>query len=76
MAGIFYQLACDTCNASGWVDAAGQALPLEDLVIQLSLRLQLAQQQIAALKAPRHGAGQQYEQNNRLGAGGTNYTGD
>lgn len=76
MAGIFYQLACDTCNASGWVDQAGKALPLDELVIQLSLRLQLAQQQIAALKQPRHGAARQYEQNNRLGAGGTNYTGD
>lgn len=75
--GVFYELACDRCNASGWVDAAsGQALPLDELVTQLSLRLQAAQQQISALKRPGSGPAAQYEHNNRRGAGGSNYTGD
>lgn len=78
--GVFHDLACVQCNASGWV-AAGtlQALPLDDLVTQLSLKLQAAHTMINAL---RRGVGQgmgpaaHYEQNNRRGAGGTNYTGD
>jgi hypothetical protein len=48
------------------------------LVTQLSFKLQQAQREIAALKGPAIavGAERQYEQNNRRGAGGTNFTGD
>ncbi|MFK0090862.1 hypothetical protein ACIQUS_26685 [Pseudomonas sp. NPDC090755] len=76
--GVFHDLACLQCNASGWVSvASGMALPLEDLVTQLSLRLQAAQRQINELKQPRAvGAEAIYQDNNRRGAGGTNYTGD
>ena len=75
--GVFHDLDCAQCNASGWVDAVGQALPLEELVTQLSLRLQAADHQLAHFrKLARYGTQQQYEQNNRRGAGGTNYTGD
>lgn len=74
--GVFHELACLNCNASGWVDANGQALPLEELVTQLSLHLQAAKQQIASMKRVGPGPTAQYEQNNRRGAGGTNYTGD
>ncbi|WP_122572391.1 hypothetical protein [Pseudomonas viridiflava] len=75
--GVFHELACVRCNASGWVLAAsGQPLPLEVLVTQLSIRLQAAELLIAQLERPVRGAQQQYEQNNRRGAGGSNYTGD
>ncbi|MCE6983939.1 hypothetical protein EI534_42635, partial [Pseudomonas frederiksbergensis] len=51
--GVFHDLACVQCNASGWVVATtGEALPVEDLVTQLSLRLQAAYRQINELKQP------------------------
>ena len=79
MKGVFHDLACVQCNASGWVTAeTGEALPLEILVTQLSIRLQAADHQIEQLKHPvlTSGPGVQYEQNNRRGAGGSNFTGD
>lgn len=76
--GLFHELPCDHCNASGWVAAAtGEALALDELVTQLSMRLQAATRQIEQLKSPRvTGPGAQYREGNRLGAGGSNYTGD
>lgn len=76
--GTFYELPCEHCNASGWVVAVtGQALPLDELVTQLSLKLQAALRQIEQLKKPRAtGPGAHYQEGNRLGAGGSNYTGD
>jgi len=77
--GVFHDLACAQCSASGWVTAeTGEALPLEVLVTQLSIRLQAAEQQIEQLKrpVPMFGPDAQYNENNRRGAGGTNYTGD
>ncbi|CAI3787489.1 hypothetical protein AHFPHNDE_01153 [Pseudomonas sp. MM227] len=77
--GVFHELPCDQCNASGWVSAeTGQPLPLEALVTQLSLRLRAAEQLIEQLKrpVPMNGPAAQYTQNNRRGAGGTNFTGD
>jgi len=76
--GVFHELPCDHCNASGFVAAAtGEALPLDELVTQLSLALQAAQRQIEQLKKPRAaGPGAHYQEGNRLGAGGSNYTGD
>lgn len=77
--GVFHELACVQCNASGWVSAeTGQALPLDVLVTQLSIRLQAAEQRIEQLKrsVPMNGPAAHYTQNNRRGAGGTNFTGD
>jgi hypothetical protein len=77
--GVFHDLACIQCNASGWVSAdTGEALPLEVLVTQLSIRLQAADHQIEQLKRPERmsGPASQYEHNNRRGAGGSNFTGD
>jgi len=77
--GVFHELPCLQCNASGWVLAdTGDALPLEVLVTQLSIRLQNADRQIEQMRrpAPAHGPAAQYTQNNRRGAGGSNYTGD
>ncbi|KPX11845.1 Uncharacterized protein ALO75_00337 [Pseudomonas syringae pv. coryli] len=77
--GVFHEMACVQCNASGWVAAhTGEALPLEVLVTQLSMRLQAADRQIEQLKRPAQTSGPAaiYQQNNRRGAGGSNYTGD
>ena len=78
VSGVFHDLACVRCNASGWVTAeTGEALPLEVLVTQLSIRLQAAEHQIAQFNCFKPaGAEAQYEQNNRRGAGGSNFTGD
>lgn len=76
--GLFHELPCDHCNASGWVVAAtGEALALDELVTQLSMRLQAATRQIEQLKKPQvSGPGATYQGSNRRGAGGTNFTGD
>lgn len=76
--GVFHELPCEQCNASGWVSAeTGKALPLDVLVTQLSIRPQAADHQLAQFrKFTPSGASAQYTQNNRRGAGGTNFTGD
>lgn len=76
--GLFHELSCDRCNASGWVAAAtGTALALDELVTQLGMRLQVATRQIEQLRTARAtGPTLVYQESNRLGAGGTNYTGD
>jgi len=79
ISGVFHQLACVQCNASGWVTAeTGEALPVEVLVTQLSIRLQAADHQIERLKRPAllGGPATQYDENNRRGPGATNFTGD
>lgn len=75
--GVFHELPCDHCNASGFVAATGEALPLDELVTQLSMRLRAALQQIEQLKNPQaSGPEATYQGSNRRGAGGSNYTGD
>lgn len=77
--GVFYELVCADCNGSGWVvEGSRLVLPLEELVTQLSFKLQQAQRQIEALKgsAKLIGPQQPYLEPNRLGPGGINYTGD
>jgi len=76
--GTFYELPCDHCNASGWVAAAtGEGLPLDELVTQLSLKLQAAHRQIEQLKNPQaSGPEAAYQGSNQRGAGRANYTGD
>ncbi|MFP3862808.1 hypothetical protein SHV42_07610 [Pseudomonas capeferrum] len=76
--GVFYELPCGHCNASGFVVAAtGEALALDELVTQLSMALYAARRQIEQLKNPQaSGPEATYQGSNRRGAGGTNYTGD
>ena len=76
--GVFHDLACDQCNASGWVAAAtGEAVPLEELVTQLNMKLRAMSRQLEqATRRRPDGAGADYRTNNRRGAGGTNWTGD
>jgi hypothetical protein len=77
VAGVFHQMDCTNCNATGWLSAdTGQPLPPSEIVLELNRRLRDALAEIARANHPMGGAHQQYEQNNRRGAGGTNYTGD
>lgn len=79
VAGVFYELVCTDCNGSGWVvQGTKLVLSVDELVTQLSFKLQQVQREVLALKIPPTPIGpqSQYEQPNRLGAGGTNYTGD
>ncbi len=71
--GVFYEVACAPCSASGWVSAeTGESLPLEDLVTQPSLKLQAANRQIESLKKPKADV----LGNNRRGPGASNFVGD
>lgn len=77
--GLFYELVCTDCNGSGWVvQGTKLVLSVDELVTQLSFKLQQAQREVLALMTPATPLGpqSQYDQSNRLGAGGTNYTGD
>lgn len=78
--GVFHELSCTKCHASGWVCAeTGAAVPVDVLVTQLGLLLNKVQRSHIALQKawPKGvGAADQYNQNNRRGAGGTNFTGD
>ena len=79
VAGVFYELVCTDCNGSGWVVQGSKlVLSVDELVTQLSFKLQRAQREISALRTSSAPIGpqSQYEKPNRLGAGGTNYTGD
>ncbi|MEX6663708.1 hypothetical protein [Pseudomonas sp. W2-17] len=77
--GVFHDLACVQCNASGWVDAqTGDALPLELLVTALGSMLHQAMRNLELSRRIEllSGPAAIYQQNNRRGAGGSNYTGD
>lgn len=77
--GLFYELVCTDCNGSGWVVRGSKlVLSSDELVTQLSFKLQHAQREIMTLKGSPSMAGpqSQYEHSHRLGPGGTNYTGD
>ncbi len=74
--GVFHQVGCIGCHATGLVHADTlEAIPLEDLVVLLGNMLRKARNIVADPPVP-VGAEAQYSQNNRRGAGGTNYTGD
>lgn len=76
VSGVFHQMDCATCHASGWVcEATGQALPLEELVLQLNMKLRAMARDLA-LAGHASGAQAQYKGNNRRGAGGSHHTGD
>jgi hypothetical protein len=77
--GVFYELVCSDCNGSGWVMAGSRlVLSTDELVTQLSLRLQQAQHEIEVLQQVQSASDPTgyYQQNNRRGAGASNYTGD
>ncbi|MBA6044044.1 hypothetical protein [Pseudomonas lactis] len=75
--GVFHQMTCDNCHASGWVCGRTlKTLPLIDVVQVLNARLREALGEIAKANRAIGGAHEQYEQNNRRGPGATNFTGD
>ena len=75
--GVFHQMTCDNCHASGWVCGKTlKTLPLIDVVQVLNARLRDALREIAKANKLIGGAHEQYEQNNRRGAGASNFTGD
>ena len=77
--GLFYELICTACNGSGWVVRGSRlVLSSDELVIQLSFKLQQAQREIEVLQRDSSisGPAEYYQMNNRRGAGGSNYTGD
>jgi len=77
--GVFHQLECIGCHSSGFVHAETlEPLLMQDLVIQLGLKLRSVRAVVKSLeRGPIHqGETAQYNQNNRRGAGGTNFTGD
>lgn len=74
--GVFHQLDCIGCHASGLVHAETlESLPLEDLVVQLGMLLR-RERFMTKVKTAATGIVSQYQQNNRRGAGGSNFTGD
>lgn len=74
--GVFHQIECIGCHSSGFVHAETlEPLMMQDLVVQLGLMVRRSRNQLSSSPAI-GGAQEQYEQNNRRGAGGTNYTGD
>ena len=74
--GVFHQLECIGCHSSGFVHAETlEPLPMQDLVIQLGLEIRRARNRLSGSPAV-GGVQDQYERNNRRGAGGSNYTGD
>lgn len=77
--GVFHQLECIGCHSSGFVHAETlEPLLMQDLVIQLGLKLRSVRAVVKQLERdPIHQSeAAQYNQNNRRGAGGTNFTGD
>ena len=74
--GLFYEMPCDGCHGSGFVDAqTGERLDLEELVLQLGKALRLERQKLANLPAAA-GAERDYgSDNGRHGLRG-HWTGD
>ncbi|PPA05857.1 hypothetical protein C4E44_01625 [Pseudomonas sp. MWU12-2312b] len=74
--GVFHQLECIGCHATGMVHAETlEAIPLEVLVVLLGTMLRKARNVVTGPSVPA-GAEAHYNENNRRGAGGSNFTGD
>ncbi len=73
--GVFHQLDCIGCHASGQVHAITlEPLPVEDLVVQLGMLLR-RERHLATL-ASAAGDTEQYQQSNNRGAGRSSFKGD
>lgn len=73
---MFYEIPCDRCEASGVVcKETGEGLPMADLVLQLRIRLNERDQELAEVR--RQLADQRQANSGRgYGAGGARYHGD
>lgn len=79
VAGVFYELVARIATGQVGLFRGGKlVLSVDELVTQLSFKLQPIQREVSALKTPPAPLGPQgqYKQPNRLGAGATKYTGD
>ena len=74
--GVFHQLDCIGCHASGQVHAITlESLPVEELVVQLGMLLRRERHRSNASPAV-DGVVAQYQDINRRGLGGSSYKGD
>ena len=74
--GVFHQLDCIGCHASGLVHAETlEPLPVDDLVVQLGMLIR-HERHIATLPPAVDGAVAQYQDINRRGPGGSSFKGD
>lgn len=74
--GVFHQLDCIGCHASGLVSAETlEPLPLEELAIQLGMLVR-RERYMAKVKAAATGIVAQYQQSNSRGAGRSSFKGD
>ncbi|KAB0489657.1 hypothetical protein [Pseudomonas vancouverensis] len=74
--GVFHQLDCIGCHASGQVHAVTlEPLPVEDLVVQLGMLLR-RERHLATLAPSANDTATQYQQNNSRGAGRSSFKGD
>lgn len=74
--GVFHELDCIGCHASGFVHAQTlEPLLMEDLVVQLGRMVRRERSQLVGINPTRCNV-DEYQQPNRRGAGGSNYTGD
>ncbi|UVM14828.1 hypothetical protein LOY42_16160 [Pseudomonas sp. B21-023] len=80
--GVFHQMDCPHCLGAGWLCGHSlKPLAASDIVPVLNSRLRDALAEIAKARellgaGSSQGPERQYHENNRRGAGGTNYTGD
>lgn len=74
--GVFHQLDCIGCHASGLVHAETlEPLPVDDLIVQLGMLIR-HERHIAALPPAVDGVVAQYQDINRRGPGGSSFKGD
>jgi len=74
--GVFHQLDCIGCHASGLVHAETlEPLPLDDLVVQLGMLIR-HERHIATLSREPLTMGELYQQTNTRGPGGSAIKGD
>lgn len=74
--GMFHQLDCIGCHASGLVHAETlETLPVDDLVVQLGMLIR-RERHLATLPPAVDGVVTQYQDINRRGPGGSSFKGD
>ena len=74
--GVFHQLDCIGCHASGQVHAITlEPLPVEELVVQLSMLLR-RERHLATQATTATNTVEQYQQGNSRGAGRSSFKGD
>ncbi|MDZ5601719.1 hypothetical protein SJI00_02860 [Pseudomonas sp. RP23018S] len=81
--GVFHQMECPRCLGLGWICghtlnqlSASDIVPVLNHWLKDALSEVAKARQLLGTDKPALGPEQQYRENNRRGAGGTNYTGD